>query len=923
MRSFTLILFFLLLKLSCFAQNNSNQLLDSAKANYASYQYDRAILFLKKAEKTEQNKALFESVLGDIYYELNILFLTVGDYEYALKYSKKALSFYQNQKKRNNNKIAKSHQAIGINYFYKNEYSLAKQYFEIALKSETSNNNEELAITYNYLGNIYGNLNNPELAIQYKFKSAEIYTQIYGKEHIIPSKVNLSTLFLYDARLDKSLKNLSGNVYEAINELSFTSLNKKFTIEDYRKPLFLVYGYTNTAYGFSRMKKYKDAIVYFKKALKEQLKIYSKNHSKLISFYEAIANTYLLNNNYDSALVYCNKAITLNTKNLSDSLNIHFLPKIDFCLDEYKLLNCVFLKGNLYLQKQKTFENLKYAYNCYNICDSLIGKIRRKFNANEDKLLFAKDAESIYNAAITNCFQISSLSKLKQTDNKYLRKAFYFSQKSKSKVLEELTNKISKKNNLPQYLKIEEKEIQDKINFFEQRRSENIILQSKNRDTLFRYYRKLLDSDTIIRNSYEDSLLKYNQKFKTFQNNLKRTYPKYYNLKYEKEAISIEEIQKLLLPNNAMIDYHLNKKTIEIFLITKSNFIAKQVPLYENIDSLIQIYRGSISKFYKKLDFINKSKNIFLENGRKLYDFLIKPIEKEIKNKKKLLIIVSGSFSRLPFETLVPYQNKESENDLSKLNYLIKKHEIVYNYSEKLWKNSVIKTQKYTNLKNSLLAIAPVFSFENNVASLSEEETETNMNARDIDNLGELPATKNAIEKVYNLTKEKGFLSEKYLFAKANEKTFKIKSTQKKYILLATHGKTDNENPKLSGLYFSASRNNEKELNDGFLYANEIYNLDLKADLIVLYACETGVGKIKKGEGTMALSRGFVASGAANIIQTLWKIQDVSTKDLVIDLFKNILEKKSYSASLREAKLKMINYGISPFHWSGLVLIGN
>ena len=108
------------------------------------------------------------------------------------------------------------------------------------------------------------------------------------------------------------------------------------------------------------------------------------------------------------------------------------------------------------------------------------------------------------------------------------------------------------------------------------------------------------------------------------------------------------------------------------------------------------------------------------------------------------------------------------------------------------------------------------------------------------------------------------------------------------------------------------------------MYSDEIYNLNLNADLVVLSACESGLGKIVKGEGIIGLTRGFIYSGARNIVVSLWQVADKSTSELMIEFYRNILDGKSYSSSLREAKLKLIKDGTYsyPLEWSPFVLIG-
>ena len=88
----------------------------------------------------------------------------------------------------------------------------------------------------------------------------------------------------------------------------------------------------------------------------------------------------------------------------------------------------------------------------------------------------------------------------------------------------------------------------------------------------------------------------------------------------------------------------------------------------------------------------------------------------------------------------------------------------------------------------------------------------------------------------------------------------------------------------------------------------------------MLSSCESGIGKLIRGEGLMALTRGFLYAGASNIIVSLWKVHDRHTKDLMVEMYKNILAGKSYSQSLREAKLKMLDKG--PKVWSSFILIG-
>ncbi len=112
--------------------------------------------------------------------------------------------------------------------------------------------------------------------------------------------------------------------------------------------------------------------------------------------------------------------------------------------------------------------------------------------------------------------------------------------------------------------------------------------------------------------------------------------------------------------------------------------------------------------------------------------------------------------------------------------------------------------------------------------------------------------------------------------------------------------------------------------NNYLLYTSDTYHLDLKADLVVLSSCSSGIGKMQKGEGMMAINRGFLYGGASNIIFTQFDIPDQSSSLLVKSLFANILEGASYTKALRKAKLELLRKeGSSVQDWAGYLLIGD
>jgi CHAT domain-containing protein len=145
-----------------------------------------------------------------------------------------------------------------------------------------------------------------------------------------------------------------------------------------------------------------------------------------------------------------------------------------------------------------------------------------------------------------------------------------------------------------------------------------------------------------------------------------------------------------------------------------------------------------------------------------------------------------------------------------------------------------------------------------------------------------------------------------------------------RYVHFATHGYIDSERPDLSAIVLSLVDENGKP-EDGFLRAREIYNLDLPAELVVLSACETGLGKEIKGEGLVGLTRGFMYAGARRVVVSLWNVNDKATAELMARFYRGMLrDKKTPAAALRSAQIEMSRQRQwqSPYYWSAFVLQG-
>jgi CHAT domain-containing protein len=189
--------------------------------------------------------------------------------------------------------------------------------------------------------------------------------------------------------------------------------------------------------------------------------------------------------------------------------------------------------------------------------------------------------------------------------------------------------------------------------------------------------------------------------------------------------------------------------------------------------------------------------------------------------------------------------------------------------------------------------------------------------------LPRLPFTRREATRLLALTpKDSSFGAIDFQASRAT--VFNADLSQYRYVHFATHGLLDSERPGLSSLALSMV-DAEGKPQDGFLRANDIYNLKLPAELVTLSACQTGLGKEIRGEGLVGLTRGFMYAGAARVVMSLWKVDDEATVDLMTKFYEKMLKQgERPSAALRAAQVEMWKQKRwqSPYYWAAFTMQG-
>jgi CHAT domain-containing protein len=361
-----------------------------------------------------------------------------------------------------------------------------------------------------------------------------------------------------------------------------------------------------------------------------------------------------------------------------------------------------------------------------------------------------------------------------------------------------------------------------------------------------------------------------------------------------------------------LIEYYLGKERSYLILITDKSFYLRELSSRREIYDSLRAYLKVISE---------KPSGEFkgVKASLRLYEELISPIQSMIDNStKNLIIIPDGILCYLPFESLMSQNNGIGS---AKNEFLIERYNISYMPSA----SSLLllqKNRKEKQFKKDLLALGnPKYRVRNSKQLNPFSPAQILFNI--YDSLGfsfsPLPYSELEVERI-----SKHFDEDKksvYLSENANESAFKgIPLTDFRIIHFACHGFVDEQFPLRSALVLSLL-NNEKE--DGFLQAREIYNLRISSEIVVLSACQSGIGKLEPGEGSLGLSRVFFFAGAKSVVATLWEIGDKPTAIFSDNFYKYLLNGDSKAVALKNAKIDMINSNYShPFYWAAFILSG-
>jgi CHAT domain-containing protein/Tfp pilus assembly protein PilF len=395
--------------------------------------------------------------------------------------------------------------------------------------------------------------------------------------------------------------------------------------------------------------------------------------------------------------------------------------------------------------------------------------------------------------------------------------------------------------------------------------------------------------------------------------------PLYASVKYP-QSVTAEELQKILRPEEALLEYFVSDSGAYVFVVTQNAIQVVKLPKstaeLENEDTT-----------YCR----NLQDESTLTTESKLYEMLIRPAEQYLKDKKVLVIVPDGFLTVLPFEAIIVEGVKPSEIG-KRPKYLGEEYTIKYIQSAtllSLWRT----TLKRECANTGFIGFGdPVYDYEDYIARKPEvgqgesstkggivTELKRDSYTRAGGTLKRLEGSGREVEQIAQLFASDHQDTACYIRVNAREEQAKEEAMKKYgYILFSCHGLLADEFQSLVLSQIPGAKE------DGYLTLDEIMNLDWNARLVVLSACETGRGKIRRGEGVIGLTRAVMYAGTPAAVVSLWSVSDEGTRELMTRFFEKMIRQgMSKEEALRQAKLEMLKGKFSnPYYWSAFVMYG-
>jgi CHAT domain-containing protein/predicted negative regulator of RcsB-dependent stress response len=893
--------------------------------------YDKALVFFKKIDEPNgQGNVYFRK--GDIYLRTGNNPKALGMYDKAMPFFKKCGSLlgqgnvywrkgeiYQISGKNN-----EAHEILNkaLN-FYKKAGNLISQgnvyLFQGKIYFKIGNNSRAIEM-YTRALNLFEKAQEPQGQASVYINKGELYHRT-GDKSIAFDMYNKALPFLEKAKNPIGI----GNVYFNKGNFYLYNGNHLKALDMYKKALILyekaesslgqgnvyyekgkIYCYFINDYS-KALDMYEKSLIFYKKAEESQGQGY---------VYQSIGDLYLRIADNSKALAMYEKALPFfeSAEDPMGKGNVYYgKGEIYSEAGNYKKSIVMYENAHLFYKKCGDIESESYAMHgkakvllklgkkdearkAIESGISNLEKIRLQITFSEVKKTYLEKVYEQYNEVV-----------LFMLENKYYDKGFKYTETMRTRVfLDKMAEGLVRLDKgLTPNLKESRDKLVTKLSLISKEMYQTAGKEDEKKlEEIKEQYRKL-------ENDFEDLLIK-----------IRLENPLYASVRYP-EPVSVQDLQKnVLKKGEILVRYFISPKKLYVFLISKKSFKVVPIKIEEKkIKNIVERYLLAVKE---------NSPRPIMKYGKILDEKMFKPIEKMVIKSREIIIIPDGELAKIPFEAFI-IDKKKSGHPV----FLLEKHKIKYIQSASVL--SILRKHYHRDSKtrNFIGFGDPVYDYENFIKNLPEQSSPNPEKGDEIKEIhrgkydrdgGELIRIKGSGQEVKIITelfkKKESDKCVAYLREKASEDNAKDKQMKDfDFIHFSCHGILGDN---FQSLVLSQLPP-EKSPEDGYLTLNEIMNCNYNAKLVVLSACQTGSGKLEKAEGVTGLTRAVMYAGTPAVMASLWKVDDIATKELMVRFYKNMLEKNVDKVeALRQAKLEILKdkkYS-SPFFWSAFVMYG-
>jgi len=390
-----------------------------------------------------------------------------------------------------------------------------------------------------------------------------------------------------------------------------------------------------------------------------------------------------------------------------------------------------------------------------------------------------------------------------------------------------------------------------------------------------------------------------------FLERLSKEHPDYFNLRYGEPQVSVADLRKrLVAPDQNLLVYAVTGDHLYMLVVRADTAALLRVP-NAGIADAVRAMNDAIGA---------RAGGAYTKAAHALYQLAFAPVA-HLLTQQRLLIIPDGALQKVNFEVLLDAPSNEAD---FRAHLLIQRHAIAYLLS-------ATTALQFSDLarqrSNRVLAMAPGFTDEVKQDYLARMHDSALVDRQFLSYVRQPFAMRTAQELGQLLSAQVMVGSE------ASEQRFRAKAGEFGVLHLGTHAEMNAASPMYSRLVLSKDGSGVDADADGYLHAYEIYELDLRAQLAVLTACETGIGKDDDGEGVRSLGYSFAYAGCPSLITSLWQIDEKASSSIIARFYELLADGSPKHEALRTAKLEHLAQADDelafPYYWAGLVLVGD